>query len=123
LIPCLQRQQQRYGEWLQTGKHALRVGSHIEESGLLLQGGSGLILRRDDGGQWRLDAPRKASRLIGRRVTIKAKRSGFDLLDVDMIYPEGRPPAKPYVLSWQFGAGAATAFGVLALIIIIASSQ
>jgi Protein of unknown function (DUF5818) len=101
----------------------LGVGSHIEESGLLLQGGSGLILRRDDGGQWRLDAPRKANRLIGRRVTIKAKRSGFDLLDVDMIYPEGRPPAQPYILSWQFGAGVMSVFGLLALCIMILSSR
>jgi Protein of unknown function (DUF5818) len=101
----------------------LPLGSYIQESGLLLQGGSGLILQRDGGGRWRLDAPRKAERLIGRRVTIQGKRSGFDLLDVHEVYLEGNKPAQLIMHSWQFGAGVLSALGLLALIIVMLSGQ
>lgn len=99
------------------------IGSDIQESGLLLQVGSGLVLRRDGGGRWRLNAPRKAEHLVGRRVTIKGKRSGFDILDVSEIYPEGDEPAQPFILSWQFGAGVASALSLLALAIVALSNQ
>lgn len=99
------------------------LGSYIQESGLLLQGGSGLILQRDNGGRWRLDAPRKAERLIGRRVTIEGKRSGFDLLDVHEVYLEGNKQAQPIMHSWQFGAGVLSVLGLLALIIVMLSGQ
>ena len=45
-------------------------GTHHVETGLLLCDGPGLVLQRDDGGHWRLDAP---------------GRAGFDLLDVVRI--------------------------------------
>lgn len=44
-----------------------------------------LILQRDDGGRWRLDAGRRADSLLGRRVRVQGTRSGFDLLDVQRI--------------------------------------
>jgi Protein of unknown function (DUF5818) len=95
------------------------IGSEHHESGLLIHGAHTLILKRDDGGRWRLDAPRKAHRLVGTRVTIEGKRSGFDMLDVDRIYPEGQPPGEPFILSWQFGAGVLTVFILLVAIIMI----
>lgn len=60
-------------------------GTRHRLNGLLLTSPRGLVLRVDDGGLWALDAPRKADRLIGRRVVVGGTRSGFDLLDVDWI--------------------------------------
>jgi hypothetical protein len=52
---------------------------------MLLSKGHALYLRRDDGGHWRLDAPRSVWKLVGRRVTIEGQRDGFDLLAVRNI--------------------------------------
>ena len=58
---------------------------HVEE-GLLLEQRGGLILQRDDGGRWRLDADRKAAeKYLGDRVRVEGIRSEFDLLDVSRI--------------------------------------
>lgn len=56
--------------------------------GLLLSDRRGLVLRVDDGGVWALDAPRKAERLLGRRVVVEGTRAGFDLIDVRSIAAE-----------------------------------
>lgn len=45
----------------------------------------GLILQVDDGGVWALDAPSRAYKLVGTRVTVEGVRSGFDRLDVEWI--------------------------------------
>lgn len=63
------------------------LGSSHDETGLLLREGRFLILRRDDGGRWRLDADPDAEKLLGRRVRVEGVRSGFDLLDVRRITP------------------------------------
>lgn len=60
-------------------------GSIHNETGLLLREGRWLVLARDEGGRWRLDADPKADRLLGQRVRIEGVRSGFDLLDVRSI--------------------------------------
>ena len=60
-------------------------GSYHTETGLLLRGKHGLVLRRDDGGEWRLDAPATADRMIGQRVRLEGVRDGFDLLAVTRI--------------------------------------
>ena len=44
-----------------------------------------LVLCRDGGGTWRLDAPRKANGLTGQRVRMTGTRADFDLLDVTHI--------------------------------------
>jgi hypothetical protein len=106
-----------------TGFDAVPFGSEHHESGLLIHGAHTLVLKRDDGGRWRLDAPRNAHRLVGRRVTIEGKRSGFDRLDVHRIYPEGQPPKQPVILSWQFGAGVISAFALLVAVIMIISNR
>ena len=62
-------------------------GSRHVETGLLLQGKPWLVLRRDDGGEWRLDAPARACRLVGQRVRVDGVRDGFDLLAVSAIEP------------------------------------
>lgn len=66
---------------------AMPMGKRYEEHGLLLRGnGSGsLVLQRDDGGVWRVDADASAWRLIGLRVRVVGVRSDFDLLDVETI--------------------------------------
>lgn len=61
------------------------LGSRHDETGLLLREGDALILRRDDGGRWRLDADRCSEALLGTRVRVTGTRSGFDLLDVALI--------------------------------------
>jgi hypothetical protein len=62
-------------------------GTRHVETGLLLEGQrpTNLILQRDDGGVWRLDARAAVWALVGRRVRIVSTRAGFDLLDVDHI--------------------------------------
>ena len=62
-------------------------GSRHCETGLLLRGDLGLVLRLDGGGEWQLDAPCRAQRYIGQRVQIEGKRDGFDLLAVTKLQP------------------------------------
>jgi hypothetical protein len=68
-----------------TGYATVPRGSRHVETGLLLQGRDGLVLRRDGGGEWRLESSRKAERYVGRRVRIEGIRDGFDLLAVQRI--------------------------------------
>lgn len=56
-----------------------------DETGLLLRDDNELLLARDAGGTWRLDAPRRASALVGQRVRIKGQRIDFDRLSVSAI--------------------------------------
>ena len=75
------------------------IGSREEVTGLLLRDGFFYALRMPGGGTWRLDAGRKADRLVGQRVTVVGIRSGFDLLDVQSIRPAGsKAPPAPW---WQ----------------------
>lgn len=69
------------------GAADLPLGSHHDEHGLLLKDGGSLVLRRDDGGQWRLDADRDARRFLGGRVRVEGTRSGFDILSVERLTP------------------------------------
>lgn len=55
------------------------------ETGLLLRSGDWLVLRRDDGGEWRLEAPSRAERLVGQRVYLTGTRTGFDILNIESI--------------------------------------
>lgn len=60
----------------------------IEDTGWLNENG-GRVLRRDEGGRWRLDVGFRTAwrsrKLIGKRVRIIGERSGFDLLDVERV--------------------------------------
>lgn len=60
-------------------------GTRHELTGLLLRQGTTLVLRVDGGGEWRLDAPTHAWRLVGRRVSVTGVRDGFDLLGVGRL--------------------------------------
>ena len=57
-------------------------GTHHDETGIVTTENGQLVLLRDDGGRWRLDAPLRAREYIGQRMRVKGTRSGFDLLDV-----------------------------------------
>ena len=57
---------------------------HVEEGQLLREQGS-LILQRDDGGRWRLDADARCEELLGLRVRVEGVRSDFDLLEVSRM--------------------------------------
>jgi len=61
------------------------MARRVTETGRLLRSGNDLVLVRDDGGTWRLDAPRSAETLVGHRVRIAAWRIGFDRLSVDDV--------------------------------------
>lgn len=79
-------------------------GSRHVETGLLLQGKPWLVLRRDDGGEWRLDAPARAYRLVGQRVRVDGVRDGFDLLAVEAIEPlSGRRTPRPTAICHVIG--------------------
>lgn len=54
-------------------------------TGLLLEQQGGLVLEVDGGGTWRLDAGRRAHRLLGLRVKVSGVRDEFDLLAVQRI--------------------------------------
>lgn len=60
-------------------------GSRHDETGWLNEERGQLILCRDAGGTWRLDAPASAHKLKGMRVRIIGTRAGFDLLDVEAV--------------------------------------
>lgn len=63
-------------------KQPIPRGTAHKPVGLLLRHGASLILRVDDGGEWRLDAPARAGKSVGRRVRVTGVREGFDLLAI-----------------------------------------
>ena len=65
---------------------AMQMGTRHRLSGRLMSSPRGLILKIDNGGPV-LDADRSARKLLGQRVTIDGRRSGFDRIDVDWIGP------------------------------------
>lgn len=64
------------------------MGTRHDETGLLLERRGQLLLQRDQGGTWRLDADWNARRFLGQRVRVHGIRSGFDLLDVTRMAAE-----------------------------------
>lgn len=63
------------------------LGTFHAEEGMLLRQRGALILQRDDGGRWRLDADLGVEEHLGRRVRVEGVRSAFDLLDVSRVVP------------------------------------
>jgi len=61
------------------------LGTRHAEAGVLLREHGQLILQRDDGGRWRLNADPEATGTLGSRVRVEGIRSGFDTLDVTLI--------------------------------------
>ncbi len=61
------------------------IGKFHSEEGLLLRQRGRLILQRDDGGFWTLDADPDAEDLLGLRVRVEGIRSGFNSLDVSRV--------------------------------------
>lgn len=62
-------------------------GARHVVTGRLLDARRGLLLllEVDGGGEWVLDAPSRAYKLVGHRVAVEGARSGFNMLDVDRI--------------------------------------
>lgn len=65
-----------------------RLGSRIEETGLLLREGDTYLLRRDLGGRFRLDMRRVGPPAAGRRMQVTGVLVEDDLIDVSAIAPE-----------------------------------
>ncbi|WP_246611155.1 DUF5818 domain-containing protein [Aquisediminimonas profunda] len=63
------------------------IGTLIDETGTLLSEQSGLVLRRDLGGRWKLDLHRVSMDHIGTRARITGVVVGKGLVDVDGIEP------------------------------------
>lgn len=61
------------------------LGTFHAEEGLLLRQRGGVILQRDDGGRWRLEADGNTERNLGRRVKAEGLRTDFDVLQVSRI--------------------------------------
>ena len=61
------------------------VGKFHSEEGLLLRQRGRLILQKDRGGFWTLEADPAAARMLGLRVRVEGVRSGFNALDVARI--------------------------------------
>jgi len=66
-------------------RRLIPIGAVHEIEGLLLERQGSLIIDVLNGGIWRLDAGRRARRLLGRRVRITGTRDEFDLLAVKTI--------------------------------------
>lgn len=60
-------------------------GVQVEEIGWLREADGDLVLQREEGGRWRLDASRDVRRLVGRKVRLTGIRAEFDLLDVQSV--------------------------------------
>ena len=65
------------------------MGTRHDETGWLNENDGNWVLRRDEGGRWRLDVgfwtAWRSRKLVGKRVRIVGKRADFDLLNVDRI--------------------------------------
>lgn len=65
------------------------LGVAVSETGTLNLGGNEYLLRRDDGGRWRLDLAGRCARaarlLVGQRVCVAGRRVGFDIVDVTSL--------------------------------------
>lgn len=70
---------------------------------MLLEDCGGRILRRDDGGVWRLDGPRWLREHVGRRVVVTGVRTGFDRMEVEAL--DGFALRRPWIMSWEVGVG------------------
>lgn len=63
------------------------MGSPQDDNGLLLERAGAPVLRRDDGGTWRLEISGKYRHLLGQRVHVTGTRDEFDLIAVRSIDP------------------------------------
>jgi len=98
------------------------MGSHYDETGLLLSGENGLVLERDGGGTWRLDINKNAAAYLGHRVHIKGMRIGFDVLDVYSIEPLNcRIKRTGFISSWQFILGFLSVWAAVGLALAVIS--
>lgn len=70
-------------------------GLRHELTGMLLHDRGQLCLRVDDGGTWCLQTDPDACRLVGRHVSLEGIRIGFDLLDVEAVWPAGEAKPEP----------------------------
>lgn len=61
------------------------LGSRHKISGLLLTRHGSLTLEVNGGGVWRLENEPSLAKYLGRRATVEATRTGFDLLSVQRI--------------------------------------
>ncbi len=61
------------------------LGKFYTEEGLLLLQRGRLILQRDDGGFWIVDAAPDAEQMLGLRVRVEGIRSAFNTLEVSRI--------------------------------------
>lgn len=64
-------------------------GTRHDETGWLNENEGQWVLRRDEGGRWRLEVgffmAWRTRKLLGKRVRVVGKRSDFDWLDVEKI--------------------------------------
>lgn len=61
------------------------IGSHHDETGILVRDGDLLYLQRDAGGHWEIDASDKIATMLGRRVRVVGMRTGFDRLSAKQV--------------------------------------
>jgi hypothetical protein len=94
---------------------------HVE-IGRLDHDGRSLGLVRLNGERWRITAPRRARRMIGRRVRVEGTRVGHDELDVtriEILVPAGEQTVER---RWIQRATIAAAIVVIALTIWIVAT-
>lgn len=77
----------------------LPLGSRHEEVGLVLAYRGGFVLRRDDGGVWRLDGPGALAVHVSGLVRIAGPCSGFDQLKVEAVNLQANPGVSSSVSS------------------------
>jgi hypothetical protein len=62
-------------------------GTRIDETGMLVREGGGFMLRRDEGGRYRLDLHRVPVDHVEKRVRVTGVMVEDDLVDVDGVSP------------------------------------
>lgn len=63
----------------------MQVGARVDEMGMLLRDGGGFVLRRDEGGRFRLDLRRTPVEEVEQRVRVVGTYVGDELVDVDGV--------------------------------------
>ena len=97
----------------------MRVSSHpVRVVGVIKQRPIGLVLTADGGGEWELGHSRAARKLIGQRVEMAGRRTGFGELSCEQVWREGQTPPRKLTLGFEnWIVGTFVAYGLISSLI------
>ena len=97
----------------------MRVSSHpVHAVGVIKQRPIGLVLIADGAGEWELGHSRAARKLIGQRVEVAGRRTGFGELSCEQVWREGQTPPRKLIFTLEIWiAGTFVAYGLISSLI------